>query len=895
MIDRIGKYEIQAEIGEGAFGRVYRAYDPTVNRPVAIKVLTAEGKDLITRFRTEASAAGNLRHKNIVTIYEFGEHKGRPFIAMELLEGKDLTEVIAEQQTLTLLEKMHIMSQVAEGLHCAHSNRVLHRDIKPANIKLLPDGSVKILDFGIARVTRDRDSTRLTQKGDILGTILYMAPEQFSGAEVDRLCDIFAYGAIYYELLSGSHPFASSDPRSVMFKVTFEEPAPLRSINPAIPELLDQIVLRALQKDRELRYQSLRDLLIDSKPLLLELERERATCLLAEAKDLFARGDLEAAEAKAVEVIDLDLGIREAHEIREVAQKELQHRIVQPRIEALLRAAEQDMASNRFAEAVLNFEAALRLDRSNASIRDSLENARSLLERGRNVARLVLEARVALERGEPAAAAEKAAAALELDPEHADGQRLRAKADKQVEALQQQQIRESVLRAAGDLIASEQPDAAIEALQSIADDAPVAALLERARSLKAELARRKRRAEGIAAIQALLDAGRFREATESCALLQAEFPGDAEIRAQAEACAAATRAQALADASRHAHDLQQRGEFDAAEQVLQSALREYPGDSEVSALLETVLAARETHRRETAIATALDTASRDRAARRFRAALATLDEALRLWPRETRLSALRAEVQTDADAQRRAEETAEICRSASAAIVSGRYADVVRQLRDAVERYPEHRQIRELLALAETEENRRLRIEKAAGEARRLLDAAEFDRAAERIEAALGADPGAADLEHLLAEAWVGQEGRRAAEIDRQIVNCAAVRERGSLDEALAAAEEALAAYPGEQRLVGLRDELQTQVEAARARKEADDLAIKARMAERAGDPSAALDLWNRVLVVCPDFSGADAEADRVRRSIEELRRARLREHIEAALEWGGWNARPAC
>src|SRR6516225_2073153 len=176
MGDYIGKYEIEAIIGEGAFGRVYRAHDPTVNRPVAIKVLTGEGKELISRFRMEASAAGNLRHKNIVTIYEFGEHKGRPFIAMELLEGEDLSQVIARQESLTLLEKIRIMSQAAEGLHCAHSNGVLHRDVKPANIKLLADGTVKILDFGIARVTRDRDATRLTQKGDLLGTILYMAP-----------------------------------------------------------------------------------------------------------------------------------------------------------------------------------------------------------------------------------------------------------------------------------------------------------------------------------------------------------------------------------------------------------------------------------------------------------------------------------------------------------------------------------------------------------------------------------------------------------------------------------------------------------------------------------------------------------------------------------------------
>src|SRR5712692_11277646 len=139
MIARIGKYEIQMELGQGAFGRVFRAFDPTVGRLVAVKIMTSAGdRDLITRFRNEATAAGNLRHKNIVTIYEFGEEKGVPFIAMEYLEGEDLHHVISSRKALTLLQKVQIMSQVAEGLHCAHQRRVVHRDVKPANIMLLP-------------------------------------------------------------------------------------------------------------------------------------------------------------------------------------------------------------------------------------------------------------------------------------------------------------------------------------------------------------------------------------------------------------------------------------------------------------------------------------------------------------------------------------------------------------------------------------------------------------------------------------------------------------------------------------------------------------------------------------------------------------------------------------
>src|SRR5215469_1399201 len=131
---RIGRYEIQHKVGEGAYGRVYRGYDPTVNRLVAIKVLVATDKEFITRFKNEAMVAGNLRHKNIVTIYEFGEHEGQPFLAMEFLDGRNLQELMRSGPPLTILQKIDIMTQVAEGLECAHRNGVVHRDVKPANI-----------------------------------------------------------------------------------------------------------------------------------------------------------------------------------------------------------------------------------------------------------------------------------------------------------------------------------------------------------------------------------------------------------------------------------------------------------------------------------------------------------------------------------------------------------------------------------------------------------------------------------------------------------------------------------------------------------------------------------------------------------------------------------------
>src|SRR5215471_1635011 len=168
MPSSIGRYRIDALLGTGGFGRVYKAFDPTVSRPVAIKLLTDVGPDTLTRFQHEASATGNLHHPNIVTLYEYGQEAGSPYLVMEYLEGEDLQQIMAAgQPPLTLLGKVRIMHQAAEGLFAAHRNGVFHRDVKPSNIRVLPDGTVKVMDFGIALLAQE-SGKRLTQTGSLI-------------------------------------------------------------------------------------------------------------------------------------------------------------------------------------------------------------------------------------------------------------------------------------------------------------------------------------------------------------------------------------------------------------------------------------------------------------------------------------------------------------------------------------------------------------------------------------------------------------------------------------------------------------------------------------------------------------------------------------------------------
>ncbi len=246
-------------IGKGAMGEVWLADDDLLKRQVALKLLSlsaslseAEREASIARFYREAQAAGKLSHRNIVVIYDISEEGGRHFISMEYLQGQTLDRVIASgpQPPERAAE---IVAQVAEALDYAHRQGVVHRDIKPENIFLLPDGTVKVTDFGIARVM---GTTTMTQAGAIIGTPGYMSPEQIKGERVDSRSDIFSTGVVLYELLSGVKPFDAETITSVMYKVVNEPPPPLASLVPGVPAWLAGVVERATAKDPAARYQS---------------------------------------------------------------------------------------------------------------------------------------------------------------------------------------------------------------------------------------------------------------------------------------------------------------------------------------------------------------------------------------------------------------------------------------------------------------------------------------------------------------------------------------------------------------------------------------------------------------------------------------------------------------
>src|SRR5579859_8170040 len=251
---QIGKYKLTDLLGQGAMGVVYRALDPVLNRHVAIKLMSqgiAADAELRDRFMREAQAAGSLQHPNIITIFDFGEADGHLFIAMEYIDGADLSEIIERRDVLPLSAKLDIAIDVLHALHYAHSRGVVHRDIKPANIRVSADGRAKLMDFGIARL----ESSTMTKSGMLVGTPNYMAPEQVTSGQVSPATDIFSLGVVLYELLTYRKVFEGDTLHAVLYKIVSEDPPSLRDARD-VPGPLRGIVEKALAKDPTARYQA---------------------------------------------------------------------------------------------------------------------------------------------------------------------------------------------------------------------------------------------------------------------------------------------------------------------------------------------------------------------------------------------------------------------------------------------------------------------------------------------------------------------------------------------------------------------------------------------------------------------------------------------------------------
>ena len=416
--EKIGKYQVTGKLGQGAMGEVFRAHDPVLNRDVAIKRISAgldADETVRKRFMREAQAVALLNHPHILAIYELGFEGDQMFMAMELLEGQDLKQAIAQRRaSMSLDEKLGLMEQIAEGLAYAHARELVHRDLKPANIHILPGDKVKIMDFGLARMA----GSDMTSTGTVMGTPHYMSPEQVRGIKADARSDVFALGCVFYELLSGHKPFDAESMHGVLFKVMQEEPPPMVEFVPDLPAMLVQLIERALAKDPAERFQN-------AGEMLAALRQTRAAVAGGRAHGEHDRGSVvHSAAPRSAARSASDRGSRVARQTRPPVKSGGGGRpLLIGAVVGLVVVAAAGFGVSRY-------------------LAGRQAPAASQAPQVRNLAQAVIDtqielARRRLEAGDFADAARKAEGALKLDPSNAAAQQVldaASEAQKKVEA-----------------------------------------------------------------------------------------------------------------------------------------------------------------------------------------------------------------------------------------------------------------------------------------------------------------------------------------------------------------------------------------------------------------------------------------------------------------------------
>ena len=740
MVKRLGRYEVIGELGRGGFGHVYRGLDPSVGRPVAIKVLTADGDEgMLTRFRGEATASARLRHPNIVTVYDFGEQDGTPFIIMELLEGQDLQRTISSGTPLSILDKLQIMAQIASGLRHAHAGGIIHRDVKPANVMVLLDRSVKIMDFGIALITQSTQS-RQTPRGAMIGTLRYMAPEQFRGIEPDVRSDIFAYGLIFYELITGVHPFHATEAAAQMYNVLSVEPVRVTELCSDCPLELVSVVDRLLYKDPDLRYQNLDDVLLDIEPVLQDLRRARADEVLEQARSERQQNQLEAALGLIRQALELAPTHPHAREFREQVQSEIRREAVRPKLDDLVRRGREALAKGNPAEALQKFESAVRLDSTAREVKTLLQQAQEAVAKSQEAARLASSAARALRSGDPAGARLLALQALELAPAETARQVLTEADTALAEEQRKARLADGLARVRR-LISIRSWEEASAVLVQLTQEFPripeLQALSRELRAGQDKDEREKRLAQGLSEARRDIQEGSLDSALVKLLDLAIQHPNSPDaadmLRFVREEIETRNRGAFVQQTLRETAAAGALEHFDRAAELLKSALLLYPDDVDLQLERQRIEAARQEAARHNACQEAIRSAGAMRSQGRFAEALAPLEEFLAAYTPDSAIVNLKETILKEQESARREAELRDFIQRANHLLANRRYEEATALLAAPPSDLKNDPTVTMLLDLAaeqkRQDEERNAALESVLDGARQLSESRSFDQA----------------------------------------------------------------------------------------------------------------------------------------------------------------------
>ncbi|HXZ20995.1 MAG TPA: protein kinase, partial [Candidatus Acidoferrales bacterium] len=593
MLKKIGKFEILGELGRGAMGIVYRGKDPFIGRTVAIKTITGnftDNPDLLERFYREARAAGGLQHPNIVTIYDMGEDSGTPYIAMELLEGDDLGHIVEKEKEeggaapLPASIKLSYIVQVCRALEYAHKRNIVHRDIKPGNIVVTNEGTVKVVDFGIARLT----DTSSTSSGMLIGTIDYMSPEQIRGEKVDGRSDIWAVGVMMYEVLAYTKPFQGGNITAVMFAIVSQEPKPIRDLRPDLPSELDDVMRRIFKKEPGERYQNMEELLSELEPVARKMQQESVGVLVSQSEALFNQGDLQRAKEMLKQALVLDTSHLHAKTLLDRVNSAIRQSEVAPKLNAMVAKAEEAFQAGNMEEARRQADAALHMDSNYQPARELLGKLQEAEMQQKIVQTGLREARQRMAEGSLTEADQSLERVLKAVPDNAEAQELR---------------------------------------KQIAEE-------------KERRAKRKQLADGVQRARQLWTGQQFDEAMKVLGTLEKEFPGDSEVVKLLEAVKADMAQDEIQRALAEARKLLGAQSFNEALSTLDKLLQRYPNESAAVKLRELVLQERSEHAKQLRLQKELESLKKQVNEEKFADAISTGEALLKEYPDDFELSRL---------------------------------------------------------------------------------------------------------------------------------------------------------------------------------------------------------------------------------------------------------------
>ena len=589
---KIGKYEVEGIIGRGGMGVVYKAVDPQIGRFVAIKMITAGFSghpDLLRRFYREAHSTGSLQNPNIVTVFDLGEQDGNPYLVMEYLEGISLESILSARRPLSMIAKLKIILDVCHGLSYAHQRGVIHRDIKPANIMVSDEGTVKIVDFGIAHM----GDKGVTRTGQVVGSLSFMSPEQLEGKIIDARTDIFSTGVVLYELITNVLPFEGESTAATLMKIIHEPPLPLKNFVTDFPPDLETIVVRALAKNRDERYASADDFALDLGQLLEQVKQQAVVEHLQEAQTLFAHGELFKAKDQLVRLLKIDRQNSKATPLLREIQQRLKGAELIERVQQLRLQAEEAYAQQRYDAALGDLDLALKIDKTNLTLLQLREKVSEAHLRTQKLQQVLKSAELAHHQGQLATAKQAVEEALAMAPDNTRAQALSRAIGGDWEAFARQVEVENLIHEAQKQLHLRRFTAVIEILKQaevLDPSAPqIRALMQ---SLVEKQSQAHRNAEAASAANEIGDAlnrGDYITAGQKVNAALQRFPED---RALLELLAAAeqqrevaARQQFVEDRLAAARRLQTEGRSQDLISLLEAALARIGEEPRLSSLL----------------------------------------------------------------------------------------------------------------------------------------------------------------------------------------------------------------------------------------------------------------------------------------------------------------------